>query len=150
MDIGLHTVVTVEAFTDLRQLHFHNGTHRCLRQRTVNHRLEARQQRGLEVVPQDRTQQFMQVGLCRLRLFLQHLHDEVAAEIRGHQNHRVAEVNFPSLAVAHEAPVKHLVEQVHHVPVRLFHFIQQHHAVRALTDGFGQNAALTVTHVARR
>ncbi len=82
--------------------------------------------------------------------FLQHLHDEVAAEIGGHQNHRVAEVNFPPLAVAHEAPVKHLVEQVHHVPVRLFHFIQQHHAVRALTGGLGQNAALAVTHVARR
>ncbi len=92
----------------------------------------------------------MQVGLCRLRLLVQHLHDVVAAEVGGHQNYRITEVDFPAFAVAHKAPVKHLIEQVHHIAVGLFHFIQQHHAVRALAHRLSQNTALAVANVARR
>jgi hypothetical protein len=85
-----------------------------------------------------------------VRLFVQQLHQVVAAEVGGHQNNGVAEVDFTAFAVAHKAAVEDLIEQVHHVAVRFLHFIQQHHAVRTLAHGFGENAALTVTDVARR
>lgn len=92
----------------------------------------------------------MQVCVRGVRFFLQQLHDVVAAQISRHQNHGVAEVNFPAFAVAHKAPVKYLIEQVHYVAVRLFHFVEQHHAVRAFANGFGEYATLTVANVARR
>ena len=92
----------------------------------------------------------MQVTFGGFRLFVQHLHDMVAAEVGSHQNHRVTEVDFPPLAVAHKTAVKDLIEQVHHVPVRLFHFVQQHHAVWTLAYRFGEDAALAVADVARR
>ena len=134
----------------LRQFHFHNGAHRLLSQRAVNHRLKARHQCRLKMVSQQGGQQFMQVCVRGVRFFLQQLHDVVAAQIGGHQNHGVTEVDFPPFAVAHKAPVEHLIEQVHHVAMRLFHFVEQHHAVRAFAYRFGQHAALTVADIARR
>ena len=92
----------------------------------------------------------MQVRFRGLRPFVQHLHDVVAAEVGGHQNNRVAKVDLPPLAVAHKTPVKHLVEQVHHVPMGLLHFVQQHHAVRTLSDRFSEDPALAVADVPRR
>ena len=92
----------------------------------------------------------MQVGFGGLRLFVQQLHQVVAAEVGGHQDNGVAEVDFATFAVAHKAAVEHLIEQVHHIAMRFLHFIEQHHAVRALAHRFGENAALAVTHVARR
>ncbi len=102
------------------------------------------------MVTQDWAQQFLQVTFGGLRLFIQQLHDVVAAEVRGHQNYRVTEVDFTPLAVAHKAAVKDLIEQVHHVTVRFLHFIEQHHAVGTLSHGFGENTALAVADVARR
>ncbi len=142
-------VVTVQAPAHLTELHFHDGAHGGLAERPVNHRLEAGQQRRLEVVTQQRAQPFMQVGFGGLRLFLQQLHDVVAAEVRGHQDNGVAEVDFPAFTVAHKAPVKDLVEQVHHITMRLLHFIEQDHAVRAFSDGFSEDAALAVTDIPR-
>ena len=74
----------------------------------------------------------------------------VAAEVGGHQNYGITEVDFSPFSVAHKAAVKDLIEQVHDVAVRLFHFIQQHHAVRTLAHRFGQNATLAITDIARR
>ena len=102
------------------------------------------------MVSQKGIQQFMQVCVRGVRFFLQQLHDVVAAQIGGHQNDGVAEVDYPPFAVAHKAPVEHLIEQVHHVAMRLFHFVEQHHAVRAFANGFGKYATLTVTNVAWR
>ncbi|EIS90631.1 hypothetical protein YPPY76_1073, partial [Yersinia pestis PY-76] len=36
----------------------------------------------------------------------------ITAQIGGHHNDRVAEINFAPFTVAHEPPVKHLIEQV--------------------------------------
>ncbi|MNR61094.1 hypothetical protein D3C85_1827390 [compost metagenome] len=77
------------------------------------------------------------------------MHEGVAAKIGGHQNNGVTEVDFTPFAVTHDASVKYLVEQVHHVPVGLFHFIEQHHTVGAFAHCLGENAALAIAHVAR-
>ncbi len=92
----------------------------------------------------------MKIAFAGLRLFVKQLHQVVAAKIRGHQNDGVAEVDFTSFAVAHKAAVKDLIEQVHHVAVGFFDFIEQNHTIRALAHRFGENAALAITDVARR
>ena len=142
--------MAVQAFTDLCKLHLHNGAHGRRCQRTVNHGLETGEQCRPEVVAQYRAQQFVQAGLSGFRLFVQQLHQVVTTEIGGHQNDRITEVNFTPLAVAHKAPVKYLIKQIQHIPVGLFHFIQQHHTVRTLTYSFRQNTPLTVSHVPGR
>ncbi len=141
------TVVTVQALTDLCEFHLHNGTHGRFSQRAINHGLKAGQQRRLEVVTQYRAQQLVQVAFGGLRLFVQQLHQVVAPEVGGHQNNRVAEVDFAPFAIAHKAAVEDLIEQVHDVAVRFFHFIEQHHAVRTLAYRFGEDAALAVANV---
>ena len=50
-----------QTLTYLPELHADNGAQRSRRQRTVNHRLEAGQQRRLEVAAQHRAQQLVQV-----------------------------------------------------------------------------------------
>ncbi|MNV19553.1 hypothetical protein D3C71_1104210 [compost metagenome] len=102
------------------------------------------------MVAQNGPQQFVQVAFGGFRLFVQKLHQVVAAEVGSHQDDGVTEVDFTPFAVTHKAAVKDLIEQVHHVAVGFFHFIEQHHAVRALAHRFGKNAALTVTDIARR
>ncbi|MNR35569.1 hypothetical protein D3C85_1534250 [compost metagenome] len=102
------------------------------------------------MVAQNGPQQFVQVAFAGVRLLVQQLHNVVAAEVGGHQNDGVAEIDFAPFPVPHETAVEYLVEQVHHVAVGFFHFIEQHHAVRALAHRFGKNAALTVTDIARR
>ncbi|CNI75476.1 Protein of uncharacterised function (DUF3170) [Yersinia similis] len=86
----------------------------------------------------------------RFRLFIQQLHEVITAQIGRHQDHGVTKINFAPFAVAHKAPVKYLIEQVNNIGVRFLNFIKQHHAVRAFAHRFSQNAALTVTDIARR
>ncbi|MNN56112.1 hypothetical protein D3C81_1710240 [compost metagenome] len=75
---------------------------------------------------------------------------QVTAQIGSHENDRVAKIDLPSFSITHEAPVEHLIEQVEHIPVGLFDFVQQHHAIGTLANGFGEYAALAVTHITRR
>lgn len=59
-------------------------------------------------------------------------------------------VNQAAFAVGHLALVKRLVEQVEDIRVRFFHFIEQHHRVGFLADGFSQHAAFAIADIARR
>lgn len=59
--VGGDSVMASQTLTYLPELHADNGAQRCRRQRTVNHRLEAGQQRRLEVAAQYRAQQLVQV-----------------------------------------------------------------------------------------
>ncbi len=63
---------------------------------------------------------------------------------------RVLEVDVAALAVAQRALVEHLVEDVLHAGMGLFHFVEQHDAVGPAADGLGQHAAFAVADVARR
>ncbi|CRY74646.1 Protein of uncharacterised function (DUF3170) [Yersinia pseudotuberculosis] len=91
----------------------------------------------------------MQGAVRRVRLLIQQLHQMITAQIGGHHNDRVAEINFAPFTVAHKTAVKHLIEQVQHITMGLLDFIQQHHAVRPFAHRFGQYAALSVTDIAR-
>jgi hypothetical protein len=51
----------------------------------------------------------------------------LAAEVRGHDDERVAEVDRAALAVGQPAVVEHLQQHVEHVRVRLLDLVEQDH-----------------------
>ncbi len=87
---------------------------------------------------------------ARVLLLAGELLDHVRAEVRGHDDDGVAEVDGAALAIGQPAVVEHLQQHVEDVRVRLLHLVEQHDAVRAPTHGLGQIAALLVADIARR
>ena len=76
--------------------------------------------------------------------------DHVRAEVRGHDDHGVAEVDRAALAVGEAAVVQDLQQHVEHVRVRLLDFVEQQHRIRPAAHGLGQITAFLVANVARR
>ena len=74
----------------------------------------------------------------------------LGAGVGGHHQHDVAEVRLAAVVVRQRAVVHHLQQQVEHFRVRLLHFVEQHHAVRMLHHGLGEQAALVEADVAGR
>jgi hypothetical protein len=85
-----------------------------------------------------------------LRALVRHLLDLVRAQVRGHDDHGVLEVDRAALAVGHAPVVEHLQEHVEHVRVRFLDLVEQDHRVRLPPYGFGQISALLVADIARR
>ena len=71
-------------------------------------------------------------------------------EVAGHDHDGVLEVDLAPLAVGEHALVEHLVEEVHHVGVRLLDLVEEHDAVGALAHRLGEDAALAEADVAGR
>ena len=76
--------------------------------------------------------------------------NHLIAEVGGEEEDDVFTVNQAALAVRHLALVKRLVEQVEHIRVRFFHFIEKYHRVGFLADGLSQHAAFAIADIARR
>ena len=57
--------------------------------------------------------------------------DELAAEVRRHDDDRVLEIDRSALAVGQPAIVEQLQQDVQHFGVRLFDLVEQHDGVRA-------------------
>ena len=57
------------------------------------------------------------------------LHDVLAADVRGHEQDGVAEVDRPALAVGQAAVVEYLEQDVEDVRMRLLDLVEEHHAV---------------------
>ena len=74
----------------------------------------------------------------------------LAADVARHHHHGVFEVHRAALAVGQAAVIQYLQQDIEHVRMRFFHFIQQNHAVRFAAHLLGQIAALFVAHIARR
>ena len=67
-----------------------------------------------------------------LLLLVERRVDQVGrAEVRGQDQHHVAEVDGAALAVGEPAVVEHLEQDVEDLGVRLLHLVEQHHGVRA-------------------
>ena len=54
--------------------------------------------------------------------------DHLAADVRGHHDDRVGEVDRVAVAVGEPAVVEHLQQDVEHVAVGFFDFVEQDHA----------------------
>ena len=72
------------------------------------------------------------------------------ADVRGHDQHRVAEVDRAALAVGEAPVVEHLQEDVEDLGVRLLDLVEQDDRVRPPAHGLGELAALVVADVAGR
>ena len=73
-----------------------------------------------------------------------------APEVRGHDEHRVLEVDGAALGVGQAAVVHHLQQDVEDVGVRLLDFVEENDRVGTATHGLGQLAAFVVADVAGR
>src|SRR5688572_12583641 len=72
------------------------------------------------------------------------------AQVRGHRDHRVAEIHDAALAVGQPAVVEQLQHHVEHFGMRLLNFVEQDHGVRAAADGLGQLPGLVVADISGR
>ncbi len=102
---------------------------------------------GAEVLLHDLQHRLLHLRVVRLA---RQLLDHVRAEVRGHDDDGVAEVDGAALTVGQAAVVENLQQHVEHVRVRLLDFVEQQHGVRATPHGFGQIAAFFVADVAGR
>src|SRR5438270_2447999 len=76
--------------------------------------------------------------------------DDLAAEVGGHDQDRVPEVDGAALAVGQAAVVEDLEQDVEDVRVRLFNLVEEDHGEWAPAHRLGELAALVVADVARR
>ena len=90
-------------------------------------------------------------GLAALHKAQRHvLGDGLGADVAGHDENGVAEIDRAPLGVG-EAPIlEDLQEDVEHVGVRLLDLVEEHHAIRLAAHDLGELAAFLVTDVARR
>ncbi len=86
------------------------------------------------------------VAVLALRL----VHEIFGAEIGGHDDERVAEIDGAALAVGEPAVVEHLEQHVEHVGVRLLDLVEQDDLIGPPAHGLGQRAALFIADIAGR
>src|ERR1700721_731804 len=72
------------------------------------------------------------------------------ADVRGHDDDRVLEVDCVAEAIGQLPVFKHLQQDVEDVAVRLLDFVEQNDRVRRALHPLGELSALLVAHVARR
>ena len=72
------------------------------------------------------------------------------AQVGGHDQHHIGEVDRATLAVGEPAVVEQLEEDVEDVWMRLLHLVEQDHGIGAATHRLGELAPLVVAHVAGR
>ena len=72
------------------------------------------------------------------------------ADVRGHDDHGVAEVDRAALTVGQASVVEHLQEDVEDLGVRLLDLVEEDDGVRAAADGLRELSALLVADVAGR
>ena len=78
------------------------------------------------------------------------LGDELAAEVRRHDDDGVLEIDGPPLAVGQPAVVEQLQQDVEHLRVRLLDLVEKHDRVRPAAHRFGELAGLLVADVSGR
>ena len=76
--------------------------------------------------------------------------DVLAADVRGHDDDRVLEVDRAPLPVGQPPVVEDLQQHVEDVGVRLLDLVEEEHAVGPAPHRLGELAALLVADVARR
>ena len=74
----------------------------------------------------------------------------MAADVRGHDDDRVLEIDRAALTVGQPSVVEDLQEHVEDVRVRLLDLVEEHDRERTPAHGFGELAALVVADVSGR
>ncbi len=90
------------------------------------------------------------VGFRTQPLALGDFLDVLRAEVRGHHDYRIAEIDGAALTVGQAAVVEHLQQDIEHIRMRLLDFIKQDHRIWTPAHGFREVTAFFITDVARR
>ena len=69
--------------------------------------------------------------------------------VAGHDDDGILEADHPARVVREASILQNLQEDIEHIRVRLFHLVQEHHAVRLAAHCLGKLAAFLISHVAR-
>src|SRR5262245_10706473 len=149
IDLERHLVALAEALLDRAELQPHDLLHGVPADGIERDDRHAREERRLEVLAQDRADRRRQRFDVRVPA-LARRHDRVRRQVARHEDDGVLEVDLAPLAVRQHPLVEHLVEEVHHVGVRLLHLVEEDRRVRLLAHGLGEDAALAVADVAGR
>ena len=83
-------------------------------------------------------------------LVLAELDEIFGAEVRGHDDQRVAEVDRAALAVGQAAVVEHLQQHVEDIGMRLLDLVEEHDLIGPAPHRLGQRAAFLIADIARR
>ena len=76
--------------------------------------------------------------------------DQISAEIGGHDDDRIAEVDLAAEGIGEASLFQNLEQQVHHIGMRFFDFVEKDDAIGALAHLLGELAAFFVSDIARR
>ena len=137
--------------TDALQLELADAPHHIVGQRVVGDHVEPAQKRRLEELEQVVVEGVGQGRGLRPRFRIgTEFHHCVGAGVAGHDDDGVLEVDVAALAVLHGPLVKHLIEDVLHAGVGLFHLVEQQHAVGPAADRLREHAPLAVADIPRR
>ncbi len=72
------------------------------------------------------------------------------AEVRGHHDQGVAEIDRAALPVGQPPVVEHLQQDVEHVRMRLLDLVEQHDLIGPPPHRFGERAAFVIADIAGR
>ena len=78
------------------------------------------------------------------------LHDELAADIRCHDDDRVFEIDGAALAIGDASVIEDLQQRVENIAVGFLHFVEEHDRIRMPAHRLGELSAFVITDIARR
>ncbi len=84
--------------------------------------------------------------LCVVVVFL----NQLRTDITGHDDDGVFEVGYTSFIVGKPAIVKHLQQNVEHIGMGFFDFIEEYNRIGFTPNGFGELSAFVIAYIARR
>ena len=83
-------------------------------------------------------------------LHRQVFHDELAADVGGHDEHGVFEIHRAALTIRDTAVIEHLQEDIENIRVGFFHLVKEDDRVGLAANGFAELAAFFVADIAGR
>ena len=140
----------LQQLAQIGQAQIDNVLQLLLTQRTEDHDIvHAVEKLRPEALPQ----QLHHLLPCRVkrRFAVQVLRlQQMRAQVRGHDQHRVLEVHRAALRVRQPPIVEHLQQNVEDIRMRLLDLVEQNHGIRPPAHRLGQLAALVVADISRR
>ena len=72
------------------------------------------------------------------------------AEVRGHDENRIAEIHHVALTIGHAAIIQNLQKRVPNLRVGFLDLVEQHHAIRTAADRLRQLTAFFIADITGR
>ena len=143
-------LAVLEAFADMAQLVADDAPQILAGQGLENHDLaQAIEEFRAEMIAHRLQYRFLG-AFAQLATAGDAVEQMLGSQIGGEDDHRIAEVHDPSLAICQPPLIEHLQEGVPHLRIGLLDLVEQDHRVGIAAHGLGQLAALVIADVAGR